>query len=167
MNLTSKDKGWFGIVIALWIIALVALIFLAPKGNAISAPNNSLQRTLSEITTAQGGAVDGQVISFAHIYGEGKYYTTVCHEEPQELVDQKLGSRASEVNLDGEHNYVVIYDENIQTDLQTGELAPVHIDAVEADAVNLCGLINDQFAPTEASLPFYKDQGVWHLGVRQ
>lgn len=166
MNLRSKDKGWFGIVIALWVIVLVALIFLVPKGNATSAPTNSLQQALAD-ADEPSGAVDGHVINMSAIYGEGLYYTTVCNQEPEQLVEQKLGSRMDEVTLDGEHDYVVIYDENIETDIQTGELNPIHVDAVSTDVVDLCSIINDQFAPTEASMPFHKDQGVWRLGVRQ
>ena len=58
LKLTGAQKGWFAIVVALWIIALAAMVFVLPKMSsnsstpapaAAGSESGSLAATLSEI----------------------------------------------------------------------------------------------------------------------
>lgn len=166
MNLTSKDKGWLGIVIALWLIVLAALIFIVPKGNTHAAPTGSLASTLNQISPASGPALLADAeINPAQIYGdEYEGLVTLCGNEPDEYKQAKAALVNQELDLGGEYDYVLVFP------AQQG--APVKVDQVPTSQAKLCPEINGQPAamnqaiPVTTPLPFYKNGATWELGYR-
>ncbi|MHA2788116.1 hypothetical protein ACXZ66_03065 [Corynebacterium sp. S7] len=166
MNLNSKDKGWLGIVIAVWVIILAVLIFIVPKGNAGASGQSSLSKALSEITPATGPALMADAeINPSYVYGDSyQGILTLCHNEPEELQQIKMELAGQQLDLSGEYDYVML--------LPVDQSAEIAIDQVSTGQVKLCPEIQGQAAamqqaiPMNTPLPFYKDGNVWALGYR-
>lgn len=166
MNLNSKDKRWFGILIAVWVILLAVLIFIVPKGNAGSSGNSSLSTTLNQITPAEGPALMADAeINPAEIYGdEYQGIMTLCSNEPAELQQIKLQLAGQELDMGGEYDYVLL----IPMDAST----PIEVDKVSTKQAQLCPEFEGQAAamqqaiPMNTPLPFYKNGETWSLGYR-
>ncbi|WP_018297713.1 hypothetical protein [Corynebacterium lubricantis] len=166
MNLNSKDKGWFGIVIAVWVIILAVLIFILPKGNAGSAGQSSLSSTLNQITPATGPALMADAeINPADVYGdEYQGILTLCSNEPPELQQIKLELVGQDLDLGGDYDYVLL--------LPMDQNAEIGVDQVSTDQIQLCPEFEGQSAamqqaiPMNTPLPFYKDGEAWTLGYR-
>ena len=172
LKLTGAQKGWFGIVVALWIIALAAMVFVLPKMSsnssqpapAASGPvSGSLAQTLNEMVPPEHDAVAGEMLDLRRVYGEDvTAFVPVCAEEPQELIDAKLeaaGDVADEIDMDSGNNYMLL-----AKDPQAGVDS---VDAVPSDVMDLCNEnYFDQFFSTEQGFPVYWDNDVWRFGVR-
>lgn len=171
-KLTGAQKGWTGIVIALWIIALAAMVFVLPKMSTDSpAPaaagdsegSGSLAATLAGIEPSNSDAVAGQMIDLRRVYGDDvAAFVPVCKEEPQELIDAKLeaaGDVADQVDLESGNNYMLLA-KNPQVGVDS-------VDVVPNDVMDLCnGNYFDQFFSTEQGFPVFWDGEIWRFGVR-
>lgn len=171
-KLTASQKGWTGIVIALWIIALVAMIFLMPKSTTAAGgvtpvgeatPSGSLVDTLNEMQPSNSDAVAGEMIDLRYVYGEDvKAFVPLCKEEPQELVDAKLESAEAvrdQIDLESGNNYVLL--------MSDPEKGVESVDTIPADVMDLCnGNYFDQFFSTEQGFPVHWDGSKWLFGVR-
>lgn len=173
-KLTASQKGWTGIVIALWIIALAAMVFLLPKtGNANGAsgltpvgeanPSGSLVDTLAEMQPATSEAVAGEMIDLRYVYGpEIKAFVPLCKEEPKELIDAKLETAdavADRIDLNSGDNYVLL--------MENPEEGVAKVDTIPSDVMDLCnGNYFDQFFSTEQGFPVHWDGNKWRFGVR-
>lgn len=171
-KLTGAQKGWFGIVIALWIIALAAMVFLLPKTSSSASSSasagsaegsGSLVQTLENMEPPANAAVAGQLLDLRQVYGDDVVaFVPVCAEEPKELVDAKLeaaGDVADQVDLESGNNYLLL-----SKDPQAGVDS---VDPVSSDVMDLCnGNYFDQFFSTEQGFPVYWDGDIWRFGVR-
>lgn len=174
-KLSASQKGWTGIVIALWIIALVAMMFLMPKSspskNAAGDPtpvseadaSGSLASTLGEMEPSNSDAVAGEMIDLRYVYGQDvKAFVPLCSEEPQELIDAKMKAAEGvkdQIDLESGNSYVLLMsnpDEGVDA-----------VDAVPNDAIDLCnGNYFDQFFSTEQGFPVHWDGEKWRFGLR-
>ncbi len=174
LKLTGAQKGWFAIVVALWIIALAAMVFVLPKMStnssspapaAAGSESGSLASTLSNMVPPENDAVAAEMLDLRRVYGdEITAFVPVCSEEPKELIDAKLeaaGDLADQVDLDSGNNYMLL-----AKDPQAGVDS---VDAVPSDVMDLCNQnYFDQFFSTEQGFPVYWDAGesIWRFGVR-
>lgn len=171
-KLTGAQKGWFGIVIALWIIALAAMVFLLPKMSSNASgvtpvssaqASGSLVETLNGMEPSNSDAVAGEMIDLRYVYGDDvQAFVPVCSEEPQELIDAKLqaaGDVADQIDLENGDNYILL-----SKDPQAGVDS---VDVVPSDVMDLCnGNYFDQFFSTEQGFPVFWDGDIWRFGVR-
>lgn len=170
-KLTASQKGWTGIVIALWIIALAALIFVLPRTHSAggvtplgeATPSGSFAATLEEMQPSSSDAVAGEMMDMRYVYGE-EYtgFLPLCKEEPQELVEAKLEAAADvadEIDLDSGSNYMLLVHNSAE-----GVSA---VDEIPGDLIDLCnGSYFDQFFSTQQAFPIHWDGDIWRFGVR-
>lgn len=174
-KLSASQKGWTGIVIALWIIALVAMMFLMPKSssskNAAGEPtpvseadaSGSLVSTLEEMEPSTSDAVAAEVIDLRYVYGEDiTAFIPLCKEEPQELIDAKLKAAESvkdQIDLESSNSYVLL-----TSDVEKGFEA---VDTIPNDVMDLCnGNYFNQYVSTENGFPVHWDGDKWRFGPR-
>ncbi|WIM68155.1 hypothetical protein QP027_01785 [Corynebacterium breve] len=166
LKLTKDDKGWLGIVIALWLIALFALIFILPKGNVQSAPTKSLAAAVNQSTPAQGPAMATDMeIDLGKVYGDDYAgYMTLCSNEPPELVEAKKSVLEADTKISPDENYIML--------LPADESSPVKLDALPADKFDLCPVLGGQPfimqepQPIQYPIPLHKENGKWTMGYR-
>ena len=175
LKLTGAQKGWFAIVIALWIMALAAMIFVLPKlstGSATpaaaapeGAATGSLAETLQAMEPTNSNEVVAEMIDLRRVYGEEiAAFVPVCSDEPQELIDAKLeaaGEHADKVTFENGENYMMV-----TKDPQAGVSI---VDAVPSDVLDLCnGSYFDQFFSTDQGYPVHWDHeaNIWRFGFR-
>lgn len=171
-KLSGSQKGWFGIVIALWIIALAAMIFLLPKMSSDAsgaAPVNSSQvsgslaETLDGMEPSNSDAVAAELLDLRYVYGDDvQAFLPLCSDEPKELIDAKLafaGDLADQIDVESGDNYMLLA-KNPQDGVDS-------IDVVPSDAVDLCdGNFFDQFFSTAQGFPVFWDGDIWRFGAR-
>lgn len=174
-KLSASQKGWTGIVIALWIIALVAMMFLMPKSSpskntaggaqnvSEAGASGSLASTLEGMEPSKSDAVAGELIDLRHVYGqEVEAFVPLCKEEPQELIDAKMKAAESvkdQIDLESGNSYVLLVNNR-----EEGVKA---VDAVPNDVMDLCnGSYFDQFFSTEQGFPVHWDGDKWRFGAR-
>ncbi|MDK8797063.1 hypothetical protein QP994_04080 [Corynebacterium sp. MSK044] len=170
-KLTASQKGWTAIVIALWVIALAALIFVMPSSSAASGQKSlgeaeasgSLATTLAEMEPPAHDAIAAEIIDLRYVYGqEMQGFVPVCNNEPEQLVDMKLqaaGDLADQIKLDGSNNYILLFNDSSET--------AVAVDAIPANVMDLCGdnYFQEIFS-TEQGFPVHYDGGMWRFGPR-
>lgn len=147
LKLSSSQRNWVVLAVALWLVLLAGLIFI-PKERPVQAqgpvvaPTNSLATTLANAPKT-GGAVEGQFLNPSKIYDANSYtaLTTLCPNEPQELVELKREQFkiSEDVDLDGSYGYVVL------APAEEGEDA--FLDQVALNEVNICAKPADEYFP--------------------
>ena len=163
LKLNNTSRGWVAIACALWVIVLVALIFIPltkPSPMAAATPTNSLSRSLEEVKPG-GEAVAGQLIDLTRVYDKDYIgFTTLCPNEP----DQLLLSKLQALNLDqdrfdfsGDWGYMLLFQED--------QNAEIDLDKVELSKVNICSIPQSEMYPMNTPLPFHKDGNGWVMGV--
>lgn len=164
-KMTGSEKGWFAIIVALWVILLAAMIFVPSRSGGASAAGGaagSLQATLAEVEPSTSEAVVAHEIDMMQAYGDRAVaMLPLCADEPKELADQKLQASpdiADEINLSSGNNYML---------LASGESDGFDdYEEIPADVVDLCnGAAFQQPVPVEQPLPFYWDGNVWRFGA--
>lgn len=169
LKLSNTQRNWVVLAAIAWLVVLAGLIFIPmsrPADNAQAAqiaPTNSLAASL-ERTPHTGGAVAAQLIDPAIVYDSNTYagYTTLCPNEPHELIDAKLEAFAlteDAPDLDGKYGYVVLLPPN-QAD-------PVALDQVALADIDVCSVTQSESYPLSAGMPFYFEDGRWTLGIRR
>lgn len=163
LKLSNSDRGWVAIACALWVIVLVAVIFIPlskPSAYAQVHHTNSLQKAMEDVRPS-GDAVAAQLIDPSRIYSDDfTGYTTLCPTEPDELIvakQQMLNLDPAEYDLSGEFGYVLL--------IPNDQSAPVKGDKVELSRVDICSLPQEQMYPLNAPIPFFKEANGWVMGV--
>ncbi|AWB83420.1 hypothetical protein [Corynebacterium liangguodongii] len=162
LKLSNINRRWVGLALALWLIVLVAIIFIPlSRGTTAAAYPNSLEKALQLSEPAKSDAVMGELVNPARIYGE-EYagYTMLCPNEPAEMIDAKLdafGLDASELDLGGESGYMVL--------LPARQSGDVMLDPVNLNAVNICTVPQTESFRIDAAIPFFVEDGTWTMGI--
>lgn len=167
LKLSNTSRGWVALACALWVVLLVAMIFI-PLSNknaqaAMAEPTNSLTRSISQLNP-QGDALAAQMIDPSRVYDAEKYvgFTTLCPNEDPALRDSKLeafGVSGDEVEKDDNTGYVVLLppDENAKPDF----------DKVDLRNVDICQQPASSAYPLQSPMMVAKQQGQWVVGLVQ
>lgn len=168
LKLSNSERNWVVLAAIAWLVALIGLIFIpmsrpeASTQAAHIAPTNSLAATL-ERTHPAGGAVAAQLIDPSKVYDSNAFagYTTLCPNEPADLLAAKLSAFAlgEEPDLGGDYGYIVL--------LPPSEAEPVVLDQVALKDIDVCQIVQSDSYPLNAGMPFYFADGRWTLGIRQ
>lgn len=167
LKLSNSQRKWLVLAVIAWLIVLAGLIFI-PKssstasGEARVAPTNSLVTSMQSVDRT-GGATVAQLVSPARVYDEDTYagYTTLCPNEPEELIDAKLQAFHLDdaPDLDGDYGYMML--------LPNDQNAPVSLDQVALQDVDICTMPQTDSYQLDYALPFYYTDGHWALGINQ
>ncbi|WJY96838.1 hypothetical protein CFOUR_02000 [Corynebacterium fournieri] len=166
LNLSSQSRRWIVLAAVLWLVLLAGIIFIPQSRSTEVAqvePTNSLSRSLQQ-TRPGGEVVTAQLVDPSRIYDAERFlgYTTLCPNEPEELVGAKLdafGLNAEDLDLDGDLGYVLL--------IPGGQGEEPMVDAVELDRVDICTVPQSESFPLNTAMPFHMDQGRWTLGMGQ
>lgn len=167
LKLSNTSRGWVALACALWVVLLVAMIFIPLSNkNAQAAnitPTNSLTRSVAQLNP-QGDALAAQMIDASRVYDPEKYvgFTTLCPAEPQELRDSKLEAfhaTADELELDENTGYMVL--------LPADENAKADFDKVDLRNVDICQQPATSAYPLQSPLMVAKQNGQWVMGLTQ
>ena len=162
LKLNNAHRRWIALALALWIIVLIAIIFLPmSRGGAQASHTNSLSQSLQYTEAANGDAVVAELITPANVYDDSYVgYTTMCPTDPVELTQAKMqafGLDGSQVDLSGKYGYMVL--------LPAAQPGEVPLDRVNLSTVNICTVPQSESFPIDTPIPFYIDEGTWVMGI--
>jgi len=172
LKLSNTNRGWVALACALWVVLLVAMIFIPmsrPNAQAASAtPTNSLQDSIEELNPS-GDALMGQMLDPSQIYDAEQYmgFTTLCPTEPPELLNSKLEAlHLSQDDLE------MSADENASDDekntayvalLKQDENAEPGLDKVDLRYVDICQAPATTAYPLQTPIIVGKQDGKWFM----
>lgn len=167
LKLSNAERNWVILAAVAWLVLLAGLVFVpmsrpaAPEAAHV-APTNSLTTTLDR-TYPTKGAVVAQLVDPSKVYDSNEFagYTTLCPNEPAELINAKMTAfeLAEEPDLNGEYGYIVL--------LPPSPEQPVGLDQVALKDIDICQLVQSESYPLNSGMPFYHQDGRWILGIRQ
>lgn len=162
LKLNNAHRRWIGLALALWLIVLVAIIFIPmSRGGEQHGQTNSLAQSLQATKAANGDSVVGELVNPALVYDESfAGYTTMCPTDPAELTQAKIQAfnlNADEIDLSGKYGYMVL--------IPADTSAAVSLDRVDLSTVNICTVAQSESFPLNTPIPFYIDEGTWTMGV--
>ncbi|AKV59066.1 hypothetical protein [Corynebacterium riegelii] len=166
LNLSNTQRNWVVLAIAAWIVALIGLIFIPqsrPEAAEVKiAPTNSLTTSLAG-ARPNSGAVVANLVNPALVYDTNTYsaYTILCPNEPPELINAKLEAFELDpaLDLNGRYGYVLLLPHDVE--------APVSLDQVALNDINICTTPHTETYPLDAGMPFFYSDGQWQLGIAQ
>ncbi|QPK83586.1 hypothetical protein G7Y29_01880 [Corynebacterium qintianiae] len=162
LKLNNANRRWIGLALALWLIALIAIIFLPmSRGGAQASHTDSLAQSLQQTQAANGDSVVAELVNPALVYNESFVgYTTMCPTDPAELTQAKMQAfqlDGAQVDMSGKYGYMVLLP------AQQGE--EVTLDRVNLDTVDICTVPQSESFPLNTPIPFYLDDGTWKMGI--
>ncbi len=162
LKLNNANRRWIGLALALWVIVLIAIIFIPmTRGGAQVSHTNSLAQSLQATEAANGDSVVAELVNPALVYDDSfAGYTTMCPTDPAELTLAKLQAfdlDAAEVDLSGKYGYMVL--------LPAERGGDVTLDKINLDTVNICTVAQSESFPLNTPIPFYVNEGTWKMGI--